>query len=1020
MKHTTRKSIRLFALIIAIAALLNFLPFGTLVSPFIVNAGTEPHNFTPPSQESDAFTTNPISVQNANFTEGKQDSFADAVSGWEHVDTSTMAISGILNTDSSGFDTFKKNRHLENLSFFDTNPFTNNDTDSHVLAMANTTSGTSLVSYHSSNISLSPNSYYQISVDFYALGSESIIYLVPVDSNNTQENTKPNPSIPIYQIYSTGNNSKSQWRTASFFVSTDMLSSETFKLGLYLGGSDATAGVVYYDTVRVTELGAETFYRYLDIESSAQNPNSPFVRSVELNKSDDKIVIPETVFNFNAPNTIFTPITPERSGTQAKSFAWLHEIPTVTHLNFEERNYLHGNGSIDNRGALLVSAVESEQGIHLSNPITIERQLVYMISFYTLATDYSFIRITDYHIDADDADERFKNTTAYDSGFLDIKRDVSLASHNNNWVLNTVFLKGNALYDTEINVEFWAGDASNKTGYLLVDDFAVTLVSDEYFTQHKAGANATTLTIKELDDTTPIFNGEFNFGTVNNVATPFPLKAANWNPTQEDADQTFSGVVNTETVTSDLADLDPHWTRQANKDYKDGWNGYSMAASPGAIPYSRLGRPQHENNNVYMMQNKSATWQKLTSTPFTIEREKVHQISFDAVTYVSSGDTIKAWAIIESSNNEIARIPLGRTINFNSERMGLWDNYTFKIETSKFTSREITISFLLGEDRFNHLSAGVLFIDNVEVTTDADKTIHAEIDLNDTTKLARFEDNANRGESLSFQESKDPEADAKAYAHYNKETNALEMGTRGTQHTKVINSMTESIEADKYYAYKINVRVTIDTSELDLSNYDDDGKKLDDHDYGVNFYLDGMKGGFFNVKEDWLEGLETHDGQGYAELTFYIKADSFKLALVVEFGSDDISINASVGIKGSSLTEITQGDFEFQEGKAEERPYVSMVTGPLDQNDDGDDGDDDGDGINFDFLIIPSIITAVALIFALIAVLIRRMKFRTHIERRESSYARDDAVARGKRDIKATKAVKNEKGKSKKSEKSVD
>ncbi|MCL2228501.1 MAG: hypothetical protein FWC00_01585, partial [Firmicutes bacterium] len=48
------------------------------------------------------------------------------------------------------------------------------------------------------------------------------------------------------------------------------------------------------------------------------------------------------------------------------------------------------------------------------------------------------------------------------------------------------------------------------------------------------------------------------------------------------------------------------------------------------------------------------------------------------------------------------------------------------------------------------------------------------------------------------------------------------------------------------------------------------------------------------------------------------------------------------------------------------------------------------------YVIVPAVITAVAILVALIGFLVRRFKFRVHIDRKHTSYASDDRSARSK------------------------
>jgi len=134
---------------------------------------------------------------------------------------------------------------------------------------------------------------------------------------------------------------------------------------------------------------------------------------------------------------------------------------------------------------------------------------------------------------------------------------------------------------------------------------------------------------------------------------------------------------------------------------------------------------------------------------------------------------------------------------------------------------------------------------------------------------------------------------------------------------------------------------------------------------------------------------------GFATLSFFIHAEtSLPLSLVISFSNDYYMVDATVSIIGIELVPIAPIDFtdaaERAEANPDDRSLAIMSESDPFVDDDNDDTTETQPW-NLDFLIIPSIITAIALIFALIAFGIRRVQFKKHITKGHTSYARDNA-----------------------------
>ena len=926
------------------------------------------------NQATAVFTSRPIPVTNQSFNDTNVAIFNDgSVPGWTRSETTSgNPLGGTLNMGA--FSQFRATHAQTSPSFLSNQPLEVHD---NVMALSNRTeNATSRVGFYSESITFAADSFYIVAVDFYAIKSNSEIYLRPSDHTEdhlSQLVEERGNSIDIIQAsFAPGGvvaENQSVWQTASFFVQTDARESITMQLGLYLGTRDVSSGgVVYYDNASVTQVSQMEFNRRYTEDSARWQR---FTSRLDLRQTDEiSTDYGITTQNFRSVDT--TPV----SGTHAQ-LAVASAIPGL--LRFEEVNHLHSfNSRPVGNNVMLLSANSQSAGMRLQTPFNVRRNQVYMISFYTLTGPSGTPNIRVYDTELLN-DNRPNTSNPFDSGFISIG-GVGVDTRNN-WVLNTFFIQGRALYDTPTQIEFWMGtDDTHTTGWIAIDGLSITRVSDAYHTRHREAMSTHNESMNVLTPTPSIYNSGFNFGTVADVNTPFPLRAANWELNYDDADLVISGIVNTEGT---------HWSRYSSR---NGNTAYGRAINPGAI--GNLA----QNNNIFMMQNVGETRQTLSSNAFALTPTATTQISFDVSTIHERAHGMYFWAVVELDGREVSRINLSRRPMEGNNRQVItpWENFTFGIREGT-GSREVRVSFLLGTES-RPSNSSIAFIDNVNVTTVAPATtFDSFVNLSDATL---FEDAY--GNSLSFV------TDDPAGIQARVQDGVLSLETRGFRDARAWNTITENLTAGGFYEYRLTLSIylthqvvngQIQYFERKNLGWDEDNNPIlepDDADYGVNISLEGFDGGFMNMKPQYLREMPNAEG-GFATLSFFVRSDSaLPLALTFSFANDYRMVHAQVAIRSMELVTIDEADFNLAAASLEEDPYnrqIAIMSESDPFEDDGNDDDDTG-GFNWgdiDFLLIPSIIMAVALIVALVGFGIRRMKFKKHISKGNTSYARDNA-----------------------------
>ena len=1004
MKSTKTTAKKIICFIAAMAAVFAMLPWSAV--GIVARAADAPyysdtvHSFAKPDQPSQNFEVKIFKIANPNFAEGSVSEFSASVTGWTAANTAANAITGVVNTNL--FGSFRDDQKLADLEFMQNNPGARSgDGSPNVLVMANkSANGTASASFSQGLGEFWANGYFCVEVDFYAVDGVSAVYLVP-ETDFADE--RKIPSVAVYN-----RDLNPGWKTATFLVKTDLLDAISFKLELCLGTHEgATGGVVYYDDVRVYGYSAAYFAQTFEAAKTANKAGTCVVDLSEAVNPNQQNIVPlgtpiyenfdnSASMKFKMPET--TNVAPFASLTDTNA------IPSRLNIKEADVRILGNTAHAGNKGVMLLSAVDASATAKYSykvggkniDTITWNRGEIYMINFYVLSGGQSYFRIRDYRDDENAKPE----DNFYNSGFMPIKTaSTSAAASQNNWILNTVFVLGESLEDIQTSFEFWVGEDSPATGYLMVDDFSVSRVSAQYYNAHKSASNVSECKLEWRSPTPTIDNSYFNYGTKRSNlfnatnSSAFPLIADGWEVTVEGETVTdhlaegriINGIVNTQS---------DHWSKN-NATLTNGF-AYGNAINPDK---------EFKNNNIYMMQNFAVTYQKLASNSFTLSGDTRNIISFDAIAQGVRNEhrnsSQQVWAIIEVGGREVTRVQIAET--------GSWKTYSIAIQTSKFSGPQARITFALGTE--TEQTTGCLFLDNVEIEQAVSGNIEAtvEVDLGDPSKLYLRGTDAKQTEfeSLFFV----PEDPNDASALYCTKLSAskpdfLNISTSRAAHTTVTNTMTERLTEETVYEYIVKVHPSSNAEFFALT----DTENADtDVDYGVSIRIKGMDGGFENFKTaDFQKIPFTDDSNYYKELRFLIKSGiALDLALEIEFGNADVLVDGTVGILGLEL-KTYEGDFEAAVAAAAKNINTNTRIITTSKAIDDKDGDDEkGPGQSLDFLIIPSLFTGAAVIVAIVGTVIRRMKFKKHIGKQHTSYARDDfETAIPKKELKTPTAKK--------------
>ena len=513
----------------------------------------------------------------------------------------------------------------------------------------------------------------------------------------------------------------------------------------------------------------------------------------------------------------------------------------------------------------------------------------------------------------------------------------------NGWQLNTVFFVAGHNLNQSYTLGFSLADtAGNTTGWVCLDEFKIYKVNGSY-----AVNNAKSSSVHDTYDMNANDDKNASLAPENGY---FELGTAADTVTSNGSGYPYPLVADkwtTNQSTNGIVNLDDTL-----------WNENFGAEHPGKI--NNVG-----NNNVYMMHNTTTTHNILTSPALTVTAGETTHVTFDA--YSKNTTATKAWIITASTGengNLTDIVHLGNAIEINE---GAWHHYEFNIkEDANAVSRSYYLQFEMD-------ATGYAYIDNVVISEEAAQNAATnDIDLTNPLKLSKIW-----------------EANNNAIIHAT--NNGLTLENIGGQKTIVKNNFAYNLTSEKYYEFVISARGNC--AYLGLDGYE----------------------GLLKVTTDAINPDMTY------EYKLYVKVDESTTA------NFQITLGYVSDKKDTQVAEIVDGKIfmdSFQVNTVEEDVYNDakevasensriVILTPADATEeDSDNADNNNENEDNNFFgenwwyLIPTLITAFAILFALTTFLLRRVKFDKHITKKHTSYARDMRLKNQQNKIVAQKAAK--------------
>jgi len=910
-------------------------------------------------------------------------------SGWSALDSQSFnsknIVSGIVNIeDETSFDTDECKTTRPSMPIKDKDAA--DDPAYYQNLMINSHNGSGRYGYSSSKtISLQANSFYRISVYLYTQKSDAIL---------NEDSTDAKASIYLDGLLDKNDEKFNQtkfeyittlgaWEEYYFYIDTN--EAKTAKIELWLGSKDSDSqGAVFFNNIRIIRYSEDAYYEQtsglvdeqddeFNIISLSTTKNRPVENSsfedVSLNGWSKKIQ------STSSDQQLF-------GSVDVNTFSKVNEDLTITPPG--------SNCTQNNQNALFMyNKVDGYQLIESSETFTIEKQTYYKLSFWAKSNCNTGSGATVMLVDKSE-----ENPAA--SAKLTLATTFSTDSNKfrNNWTQYSFYIYGPAASSKEASIQIWLGTQESKTsGYVFIDDFTIEKIDYNSYSTNSSSANCTTFNLNNATDKYSVSNSDFNI-TQNSTSQHFyPATPASWSRTGDNNTTTLSGIVNTSKAEFD--DMIKTAQDKIQEDEELGEYGSIIVPSrPTALPFTDT-----DDNNVLMIGSNSET-------------NKSQTYSSNALTLAENGYYIISFYVMTDYTRNIQNENYGARVSISTANINIFDYYNLHFTDNNWHKFEIKIK--VGSEVLNPTislsfenTIGYVFFDKVELktineTTYNDTTLESaevnkyKIDLSKET----FNNNV-YNKVLTATDGIDPTVSGWEFSNSSEEVgvnNGIisannpilnDVNTNSTDGD--INYLYISSLHDGYYTYKSKktftfnsatyYKITVDVLTKNLSKQEEyETEENEDVQFGASIVLT-------DSTSILIKGINTYGV--WKTYTIYASfEDSLTSSIELGLGYTNQTVSGIVLFDNIKVDTITKEIYEeeFQNANlditstfmnySEPKPEPSNTSSPWKNE--------------FNWFLIPSILTGIAIIIAIIGYYLRKITFnrkpkvKTNYDRRKT------------------------------------
>lgn len=929
-----------------------------------------------------------------NFTQGGTDpTYWKLIEGEGNFNSERM-VAGIFDSENTTDSYLAKYKVFENPSVPTDEDLASNDNLYSSLSLSAPYPAGGNFGYRpsSSKLDLAKDSYYVISITLKTtymadttsthIYEENNSYATSIDSkaslyitgfkNEDAENT-----AKFEMIESSFAEGKNGWGTFRFFIATNQLQAEEdLDFEVWLGSkSQVSTGNVFFNKIVVEQLDKNSF------DLSAKDTYSSVI--VDLRDTID--TTPITNANFADENLYLGWETVSQNGEVAT-------IAPVSADTFKGSTYYNQynltasdapstNMRSNDKKVLFMASSEADfTALKSVDEFEFERQKYYKVSVWawsnssTVSATAALINTTE--------DVELANAS------LTIATSSTTTDATNGWKEYCFFVYGHKFFNTTAKLQLAIGsEESGSQGYVFFDNVTIQEINYSQYSSNNSNTNCTTFNYNAAADDYSISNYSFDITENTEVSNKYPLTPAAWTyAVDAPADKsTISGVVNTHATLFNAEDLSIE--------------GSTVAANPGKLPYQE----NDAYNNVLVMGSRYNSTQSYKSSSFTLNANSYNKIS-----------------VYVNAPNGSAKIKIYNTNGVIFEKSNItsanWTNFTTYIKTG--ASEENVVIELALEN--NTSAVKYAFFDEV-VMVDSTEAIYNDVVANE---------NANNIYSGTFVS----KVDLKNYTFDTDSTtdsvaNGFEVGgtASGECFVKVQNTQEE-------YGYVANsgnnALVVYCGDDVNGAYYFAQTKKsytlaTGYHKVSVFVKTLNLQNGTATIAitGDNLNlsftGINTEyaNTNAWTEYSFYINATA-DTTVTLQLGLGSSSEKASGyalfdDITFTTLTVADEAEWETLTSSLDANvnkfttAEAASTESEEDTNEETEDELFEGD-VNW-FFLVPSLITALAIIIAIVGTMLRKVDFtrktkvKTAYDRRKTldvSLDRKERIAKRQEEIK--------------------
>ncbi len=876
-------------------------------------------------------TQQEISLANKDFTDDTVTGNIKKATGWSTPTTNSFVTSGIISLKQEIFE--KQMKDSYKLSY---KPYAYDSRLDDQVLLINSQDEAVFANYQSPKFTLSENSYYRITFKAYTEQTDTRSTLA--SANLVGNDTLKQNVLPIM--------TSGAWQDFTMLVETGSNGDVDANLEFWLGNCQGVKsyGSVLFDQVRIYSMDQSTYVSYIATNSTNKNSMAISLKST---------VSTEQFENSNFENdslTGWTGLTNNGSSlANSNNYYGLINFSNTNYEDYKLPTALSDANLYNNTKALLINNQESASVGYKSSTITIKQHQTYKISFYAYASISSGSAVAKL-VEVNPFSEENSNYAKTYS--LEITNSTT-NTYTNDWKLYSFYIQGRSFEDTKVYLELWLGEEEKAVGYIAIDEVVVSKITSNEFNGTSSSKNGIQCNFGASNEAT-IKNGDFNKVSNQEETTSYPYGVKDWTSKATLPNPTQSGIINTKDT--------------------------SMISGIYAIPSTSS---YTNNNNILMIGNKGTNAQTYTSTAFSLSADTYYRLSFKVLTQQLTNGASAGFKLYTST------MTLKELMMIESDEK--WTTYTLYIKTG-LNSYSANIDLSLG---VKHNGTGYAFFDDVELSTSTEDAFNTSLRTNSyrvnlaVDELTNTDDQAVNGlyntnsftkNNVSGAESYNVKAgvvdtnDHTAFSSYlvGITNPLLPQGKQGNV------LMIHSVE-DCNYNWTSNEKFALSTGtfyKISVWAYTDnlsqDNENKTQIDKTENYYPYGATISLTEINKEF-NGINTN-GE-WKEYTFYINTtDDVEVNVRLSLGNGNALTKGTVFFTNISVETIEQDTYYSSIKPLEDDDTIDniMAIGSTKVEDKNDDNTKTDSGTNFDWLILPTLITAVALIIAVVAVMVRK------------------------------------------------